>query len=64
MDGELIGGDRLPLMRMRYGGSATRWGTAIYVASTDSYQNQIWFTSTIEEVFDLVCDLHVTNAHP
>ncbi len=45
-------------MRLRYGGSAHRWGTAIYVASMDSYQNKIWFTSTIEEVFDLVCDLH------
>jgi hypothetical protein len=59
VDGELAGGDRLPLMRLRYGGSAHRWGTAIYVASTDSYQNQIWLTRTIEEVFDLVCDLHV-----
>lgn len=64
VDGELTSGERLPLMRLRYGGSARRWGTAIYVASTDSYQNQIWFSSTIEEVFDLVCDLHVTNASP
>jgi hypothetical protein len=64
VDGELDAGERLPLMRLRYGGSADRWGTAIYVASTDSYENQIWFTSTIEEVFDLVCDLHVTNASP
>ncbi|HUD36159.1 MAG TPA: hypothetical protein VMR14_04625 [Streptosporangiaceae bacterium] len=64
VDGELAGGERLPLMRLRYGGSAHRWGTAIYVASTDSYENQIWFTSTIEEIFDLVCDLHVTNAGP
>jgi hypothetical protein len=59
--GELTGGDRLPLMRLRYGGSAHHWGTAIYVASTNSYENQIWFTSTIEDTFDLVCDLHVTS---
>jgi hypothetical protein len=59
VDGELNGGVRLPLMRMRYGGSADRWGTAIYVESTDSYEDQIWFTRSIEEVFDLVCDLHV-----
>jgi len=64
VDGELTGGERLPLMRLRYGGSAHRCGTAIYVASTDSYENQIWFSSTIEEVFDLVCDLHVINAGP
>jgi hypothetical protein len=64
VDGELAGGERLPLMRLRYGGAAHRWGTAIYVASTDSYEDQIWFTSTIEEVFDLVCDLHVTNTGP
>lgn len=64
VDGERVGGERLPLMRLRYGGSVHLWGTAIYVASTDSYRSQIWFSSTIEEVFDLVCDLHVTNAGP
>lgn len=64
VDGELAGGERLPLMRSRYGGSPHRWGTAIYVASTDSYENQTWFSSTMEEIFDLVCDLHVTNAGP
>jgi hypothetical protein len=60
--GELADGEQMPLMRLRYGGSAHRWGTAIYVASTDSYEDQIWFTRSIEETFDLVCDLHVTNA--
>ncbi|GAA3876041.1 hypothetical protein GCM10022243_46180 [Saccharothrix violaceirubra] len=62
--GELTDGERLPLVRLRYGGSAHRWGSAIYVASTNSYENQIWFTGSTEEVFDLVCDLHVTNAKP
>jgi hypothetical protein len=64
VDGELADGERLPLMRLRYCGSAHRWGTAIYVASKDSYENQIWFNGPLEEVFDLVCDLHVTNAGP
>jgi hypothetical protein len=41
---------------------AHRWGTAIYVASKDSYEDQIWFSGSTEEIFDLVCDLHVTNA--
>ncbi len=48
--------------RLRYGGSAHRWGTAIYVASKNSYEDQIWFSGSTEEIFDLVCDLHVTNA--
>ena len=59
---ELADGKRIPLMRLRYGGSAHRWGTAIYVASTDSYEDQIWFSGSIEGIFDMVCDLHVTNA--
>jgi hypothetical protein len=62
--GELTNGERVPLMRLRYGGSAHRWGTAIYVASKDSYENQIWFTGSTEEVFDLVCDLHVGPITP
>jgi hypothetical protein len=59
VEGELTDGERLPLMRLRYGGSAHRWGTAIYVASKDSYEDQIWFSGSTEEVFDLVCDLHI-----
>lgn len=31
-------GDELPLMRLRYGGSARSWGFAIYRASHDDYQ--------------------------
>lgn len=62
VEGELADGERLPLMRLRYGGSAHRWGSAVYVASKDSYEDQIWFSGTVEEVFDLVCDLHVANA--
>jgi hypothetical protein len=64
VDGELADGDRLQLMRLRYGGSAHRWGTAIYVASSDKYEDQIWLSATTEEVFDLVCDLHVGPLTP
>jgi hypothetical protein len=63
VDGELADGERLPLMRLRYCGSAHRWGTAIYVASKDSYENRSGSMAP-REVFDLVCDLHVTNAGP
>jgi hypothetical protein len=62
IDGELADGDTLPLMRLRYGGSAHRWGLAIHLASTGGYENQIWFTGSPEEALDLVCDLYVTNA--
>ena len=60
--GELADGEQIPLMRLRYGGSAHRWGTAVYVASKDSYEDQIWFSGSTEEIFDLVCDLHVPNS--
>lgn len=33
VEGELADSERLPLMRLRDGGSAHRWGTAIYVGS-------------------------------
>jgi hypothetical protein len=64
VDGELADGERLPLLRLRYGGSAHRWGTATYVASKDKYEDQIWFTASTEETFDLVCDLHVGPIAP
>jgi hypothetical protein len=32
-------GDTLPSMRLRRGGSAARWGFAIYLASKDGYQD-------------------------
>jgi hypothetical protein len=62
VDGELADGERLPLMRLRYGGSPHRWGSAVYVAGTGSYESEVWFDGTIEETFDLVCDLHVISA--
>jgi hypothetical protein len=62
--GELTDGELLPLMRLRYGGSAHRWGAAIYVASRNSYEDQTWFDLGVEEVFDLVCDLHVAPIAP
>lgn len=64
VDGELTDGGRLPLMRLRYGGSAHRWGTAIYVASKDKYEDQIWLSAGTEEVFDLVCELRVGPVAP
>ena len=39
VEGHLPDGEVLPLMRLRYGGSAARWGFAIYLASKDGYQD-------------------------
>ena len=34
-------GDTTPLMRLRYGGSAARWGFAVYLASKNGYQDSV-----------------------
>jgi hypothetical protein len=34
IDGELAGGEILPLMRLRYGGSAHHWGLAIHLGTS------------------------------
>ncbi len=39
IDGRLPDGETLPLMRLRYGGSAGRWGFALYLTSKDGYQD-------------------------
>jgi hypothetical protein len=39
--GQLPGGTVLPLCRLRYAGSASTWGFAIYRASHDDYQDSI-----------------------
>jgi hypothetical protein len=62
--GELTNDEQVPLMRLRYGGSAHRWGTAIYVASTNSYESQVWFSGSTEEAFDFVCDIHIGTITP
>jgi hypothetical protein len=41
VDGEPDGGEVLPLCRLRYAGSASLWGFAIYLASTDGYQDSV-----------------------
>jgi hypothetical protein len=55
----------LPLCRLRYGGSANRWGFAIYLASKDGYQDSALpsgFTDgTPEEALDCACGLYLDN---
>ena len=56
-------GDTIPLMRLRYGGSATRWGFAIYLASKDGYEDSLlptgYSAGTPEDALDTACNLYL-----
>ena len=41
VEGQLASGENLKLMRLRYIGSATVWGFALHLASTDTYEDTI-----------------------
>jgi len=53
------------LCRLRYTGSAHQWGFAIWLASTDSYQDSLlpsgYPTGTAEEALDCACGLYLTD---
>lgn len=61
--GRLPDGDTIPLMRLRYGGSATRWGFAIYLASKNGNQDSVLpsgpFAGTPEDALDCACGLYL-----
>ena len=63
VDAELPEGDMMPLMRLRYGGSANRWGLALYLASQNRYRDQILptgFTAgTPDEALDCAAGLYL-----
>jgi hypothetical protein len=63
VDGQLPDGETLPLMRLRYGGSATRWGFAIYLASKERYENAVLptgeFAGTPEDALDCAAGLYL-----
>jgi hypothetical protein len=50
-------------MRLRHGGSASRWGFAVYLASRDGYEDSIlpsgMFAGTPEEALDCACGLYL-----
>jgi len=55
--------ERVPLMRLRYGGSAARWGFAIYLASKDGYEDSLlpngYSAGTPEDALDTACGLYL-----
>ncbi len=61
--GRLPDGDTIPLMRLRYGGSAARWGFAIYLASKNGYQDSILpnglTAGAPEDALDCACGLYL-----
>jgi hypothetical protein len=65
VDGEFPDQQRLPLCRLRYGGSASRWGFAIYLASRDGYEDSILPTGlhagSPEEALDCACGLYLND---
>jgi hypothetical protein len=52
-------------MRLRYGGSATRWGFAVYLANKDGYQDSVLptvdFAGTPEDALDTACGFYLTD---
>ena len=56
-------GDVWPLCRLRYNGSANRWGFAIHLASRDGYEDSILPkglpAGTPEEALDCACGLYL-----
>ena len=59
----LIGGEVTPLLRLRYAGSASRWGFAMYRASHDDYEESFLPTGVMggspEEALDCACGLYL-----
>ena len=65
VDGQLLDGDTLPLMRLRYGGSAARWGFAMYLASKDGYEDAVLptgaFAGLPEDALDCAAGLYLAD---
>lgn len=65
VDGQLPDGDVLPLCRLRYSGSTSTWGFAIYRASHDDYEDTFLpsgdTAGSPEEALDCACGLYLND---
>jgi hypothetical protein len=65
IDGQLANGVTLPLCRLRYNGSASIWGFAIYLASRDGYEDNFLPSGlpagSPEEALDCSCGLYLND---
>jgi hypothetical protein len=63
--GVVPGGEKLPLFRLRYGGSAHSFGFAIYTAARDRYEDALLLTGlptgTPQEALDTACTVHLAD---
>lgn len=63
IEAELEDGELLPLIRLRYLGTADDWGFGLYLASSGKYEDQILptgsFTGTPEEALTCACELYL-----
>lgn len=61
----LTDGEQVPLCRLRYGGSASIWGFAVYRASHDDYQTSALPTGDTagspEDALDTACGLYLND---
>lgn len=68
VDAEYPDGTRHPLCRLRYQGSASRWGFAIWRASIDGYDENVvpigLPVGTPEDALDTACGLYVGGRIP
>jgi hypothetical protein len=63
--GQLADGTTLPLCRLRYTGSASIWGFAIYLASRDGYEDSYLPNGlpagSPEDALDCACGLYLND---
>jgi hypothetical protein len=63
VDGVLHDGEVMPLCRLRYGGSATYFGFAIYLGSKNAYEDSYLptgaFEATPADALDCACGLYL-----
>ena len=65
VSGVLANGEKIPLCRLRYGGSAHSFGFAIYSAAHDRYEDAVlrtgFPTGTPQEALDTACTIHLAG---
>jgi hypothetical protein len=65
ISGTTTDNEELALCRLRYGGSASQWGFAIYLASKDGYEDSVlpngMTAGAPEEALDCACGLYLND---
>ena len=63
VDGDIVDGPTIPLCRLRYGGSASTWGFAVYLYSKEGYEDSFLPNGhpagTPEEALDCAAGLYL-----